>query len=252
MERQWCDDGLHRPRGFLHKKIFGGISGAVGALLGGGNPLAGAVRGFVQGGSRGRPAPRAPAVPVIPVSRPQRVPTIDTIPGGNRIQPTRTFAGQRAITRAPKPTQFAPPAPVGGGGGNGQQPCPPNTVPDPRGRGFCVSPISPLGAETLGGEAIMGRFGPAMVPGSVIRDIATCDAGMALGKDGLCYDHLPNRDRKYPRGRRPLLTGGDMRAISRARRAGNRLANTKNDLVAIGMLKPAPTKRRKKKAVPTC
>lgn len=154
-----------------------------------------------------------------PVSRAPRIPWEAAIPGG------------RSLT---------------GGGG----PCRPGTVLAPS--GHCVAPTSPFGVSQLGGEALVGRFGPAMVPGSVLRDVATCDRGMVLGKDGLCYDHLPNRDRLYPRGRRPLLTGGDMKAISRARRAGNRLANAKSDLVAIGMLKPAGARRRKKKATPAC
>lgn len=174
------------------------------------------------------------------------------IPGIGAIgAAARAFSGGRG---GPIPASFPPRTNFAGAvpGGKVTGPCLPGTVPDPMGRGFCVTPTSPLGASTLGGETMEGRFGPAMVPGSVLRDVATCDRGMVLGKDGLCYDRLPNRDRLYPRGRRPLLTGGDMKAISRARRAGNRLANAKSDLVAIGMLKPAPSKRRKKRAVATC
>lgn len=147
--------------------------------------------------------------------------------------PTRTFAG----------------ATPGGGrtGGNG---CPSGTTRDPQGRGFCVSRTSALGQRTLGGTVVEGLYGPAFVPSSELRDVAVCPPGFALGKDDLCYDGLANRKRKYPRGRRPLLTGGDMNAISRAKRAGTRLANAKTDLVAIGMLKAAAPKRRKKKAIP--
>jgi len=174
------------------------------------------------------------------------------IPGASVISGlARKFAGGGAPPVPTFPQTFPSSVPIssvipGGPGG----PCSPGTVMSPS--GFCVAPTSSFGVSQLSGNAILGRFGPAMVPGSVLRDIATCDRGMVLGKDGLCYDHLPNRDRLYPRGRRPLLTGGDMKAISRARRAGNRLATVKSDLVAIGMLKPAGTRKRKKKAVPTC
>lgn len=151
-------------------------------------------------------------------------------------------------TTFPPRKQFSAVVPGRQAGG----PCLPGTVPDPQGRGFCVAPTSPFGSRTLGGGAVEGRYGPAAVPGSRITDVATCDRGMVLGKDGLCYANLANRNRLYPRGRRALLTGGDMRAISRARRAGNRLANAKSDLVAIGMLKSASPRRRKKKTATVC
>ncbi len=134
-------------------------------------------------------------------------------------------------------------------GANGRA-CPRGTVWD-RPTGACVSPRSPFGREQREGTAVMGRYGAAEVPFDETRLVMVCPTGTALGKDDLCYAHLPNRDRKYPRGRRPLLTGGDMRSISRARRAGNRLANAKSDLIAIGMLKaPSRRKRRKKPSVP--
>lgn len=200
-----------RERGFFHKKVLGLISKVTSALP---LPGAGVVSTITRHLAGGGPAPS-------PASRP------------------------------PWPGLQWPPLAFGGGGGGGAvgpNGCPPGTRRSPRGN--CISPISPRGAEVFHGEAVMGRFGPAQVPGSQLRDVAICPTGMALGKDGLCYDHLPNRDRKYPRGRRPLLTGGDMRSISVARRAGNRLANAKTDLIAIGMLKSSTPRRRKKKAVP--
>jgi len=215
-------------RQFLHKKIFGAVAKLSGILPIPGANIIGTAARFLGGGG----APKAPFG--IPQTFAPKQSFTQTIPGAS-------------------PSFGIPGISFGGGTGpNGTAPCKPGTVPDPQGRGFCISPKSPFGAQELGGQAIMGRFGPAMVPGSVIRDIATCDTGMVLGKDSLCYDHLPNRDRLYPRGRRPLLTGGDMKAISRARRAGVRLANAKNDLVAIGMLKPASPRRRKKKAAAAC
>lgn len=116
-------------------------------------------------------------------------------------------------------------------------------------QGLCVEPTSPFGAQEFQGEAIMGRFGAAIVPGSRITDIAVCPYGMALGKDRLCYDHLPNRDRLYPRGRRPLLTGGDMRAISRASSAGKKLDRTNARLRGLGLMKPEAVRKRKTKKI---
>lgn len=200
-------------REFVHRRILGGISAISGIL-----PIPGAATvSRITGALAGSRAPRQKPS-VIPQTFEQTIPVATAFPG--------------------RPLNL---------GGNGD--CPGTLRRNPK-TGNCIEPTSPRGAEVFLGEAVVGRFGAAIVPGSVIRDIATCGRGMVLGKDGLCYDHLPNRDRLYPRGRRPLLTGGDMKAISRARRAGNRLATAKSDLVAIGMLKPAAPRRRKKKSVP--
>lgn len=132
---------------------------------------------------------------------------------------------------------------------NGTRPCMPPLIRSPAGN--CIAPTSPRGAELFASEAIAGQYGAGYIAGSRITDVATCPRGTVLGKDGVCYANLPNKNRLYPRGRRPLLTGGDMRAISRARTAGNRLANAKSDLIAIGMLKAAgPRKKRKRPVVP--
>jgi len=233
-------------RGFLHKSKFGRIfTGAIGTILpkvpvlGTALGIADVGLGFIRGGGRRggrgfgrRPRPATP----IPVTFEPIVDFPTVVPG---VLPEN-------IVGTP-----------GGGGGSGgsftplhENGCDPPFVMDPR--GFCVGPTSPLGAATRGGDAINGRFGPAQVPGSRIVDVAKCERGMVLGKDGLCYDNLPNKNRLYPRGRRPLLTGGDMRAISRARTAGNKLANAKSDLIAIGMLKAAGPRKRRKKTPTTC
>lgn len=101
------------------------------------------------------------------------------------------------------------------------------------------------------GEAVVGQYGAALVPGSRIIDRAVCLPGMVLGTDSLCYNsyRFPNRQRMWPRGRKPLLTGGEMRAISIASRAATRLTNTAQRMHEIGLLKkPITTRRRKKKA----
>jgi len=75
---------VNRPndeRAFVHKRILGGVSGAFGALISGGNPILGAVGGFTLGGSsRGT------------IQRPQLAPAL---PRGFRVQvPTPGFAGK--------------------------------------------------------------------------------------------------------------------------------------------------------------
>lgn len=126
--------------------------------------------------------------------------------------------------------------------------------------GKCVPPFlgdrpGPDGVPVLGpgtpvGDAVMGRFGAALTPGSRIIDRAVCLRGMVLATDGLCYNRsqIKNSDRQWPRGRRPLLSGGDMRAISIAARAASRLTRTAQRLQDIGLIqKPIVRKARKKK-----
>jgi len=93
------------------------------------------------------------------------------------------------------------------------------------------------------GEAIMGRFGAGYMPGSMVVDRAVCLPGDVVGQDGLCYPKscLKNTERAWPAGRRPLLTGGEMRAISTASRAAGRLTRTHKRLEKMGML--AKTKK---------
>jgi len=98
--------------------------------------------------------------------------------------------------------------------------------------------------RTRMGEATMGRYGAAMVPDMLAISRADCTfdgtvRGLILGDDGLCYNksQLSNKERKWPRGRRPLLTGGEMRAISIAARAAGRVSRTTKRLADIGMLK---------------
>jgi len=103
-----------------------------------------------------------------------------------------------------------------------------------------------IGAGLPVGEAVMGRYGAALMPGSKIIDRAVCLPGMVLGDDDKCYNRgqLKNSERMWPRGRRPLLTGGDMRAIGIAARAGARLERTTKRLQKIGMMKkPAPRRK---------
>jgi len=114
--------------------------------------------------------------------------------------------------------------------------------------GKCVAPFigdKPGRDDQPVGEAVMGRYGAGLVPGSQIVDRAVCLKGMRLGDDGLCYNNsqVSNKQRMWPAGRKPLLSGGDMRAISVAARAGRRLEGATKRLQRMGMMKK-PTSRR--------
>jgi len=96
------------------------------------------------------------------------------------------------------------------------------------------------------GEAVMGRYGAGLRPGSMVIDRAVCLKGMQLGNDGICYNksQISNKQRQWPAGRKPLLSGGDMRAISIAARAGRRLEGATKRLQKLGMIKKATSSRR--------
>jgi len=118
--------------------------------------------------------------------------------------------------------------------------------------GACRFPGSPADRDINGqmespvGEAVMGRYGAALVPGNRAIQRAVCLPGMQLGDDGFCYNKgsISNRQRMWPKGRAPLLTGGQMRAISIAATAGRRLERTTKRLQKIGLMKK-PASRRK-------
>ncbi len=96
------------------------------------------------------------------------------------------------------------------------------------------------------GEAKMGRFGAGLEP--AIRDVMTriCPRGAVLAVDGLCYNRrdIRNSERAWPRGRRPLLTGGEMRCISVASSAAKKLQRKQKQLEQLGLLKRPSRARR--------
>jgi len=100
-------------------------------------------------------------------------------------------------------------------------------------------PGGATGFEVPAGDAVMGRFGAALEPFEKVRSISTCLPGMVLGMDGFCYDKraITNRERMWPKGTAPLLTGGDMSCIRKAARAAGRLQRTTKRLQKIGLLK---------------
>jgi len=103
------------------------------------------------------------------------------------------------------------------------------------------------------GDAVMGRYGAALVPGNMVVNRAVCLRGMQLGDDDLCYNRgqITNKQRAWPRGRKPLLTGGEMRAISIAATAGRRLERTAKRLQKIGLMKKPPPRRKAITSGPT-
>jgi hypothetical protein len=106
----------------------------------------------------------------------------------------------------------------------------------------------------MGGVAVMGRHGAALVPTTETRVQRECLPGMVLGNDDLCYNRrdIRNSDRKYPKGRAPLLTGGERNAISKAARAAKKIARTTKQLQKLGMLpkpKSAPKKQKQQQLI---
>ena len=98
------------------------------------------------------------------------------------------------------------------------------------------------------GDAVRGRYGAALEPGIMTIDRAVCLPGMQLGKDGLCYNKgaIKNSERLWPAGRKPLLTGGEMRAINVAAGAGRRLQSATKRLQGLGLMKKASPRRTPK------
>ncbi len=255
--------------GFVHKSFIGRAVGRVAGTVTRALPVVsqlrtgiealGTARRLIRGRDPMLPMQPAFAAPTIPFRQPARAvgprefTARPSIAGEAEKQLGRAAKfGEPAMVTGPSvfgprrgfaPSGIAPPTIPGFGPGvNGD--CPRGTQRDPR--GFCVSPISPVGAEAFMGEAIAGQFGAAFVPGSQIVDRATCMRGMVLGSDGLCYNRgqISNRQRMWPAGRKPLLTGGQMNAISIASRAARRLESTTKRLQRLGMMKKPAAARR--------
>ena len=197
-------------RGFIHKRIIGFAKG----FITGGGPIGGVVGALIPGG-RGDPGCPGTQVRVEGVCRP----TPDSA-GGCPVGFIKRGDVCMPILAGEKQT---------GLGALGQR----------------LIPGGETGRFEFG-EAIMGRYGPALVPAGRALEVSVCPPGAILGNDGLCYNRgtITNRQRKWPRGRRPLLTGGDMRCISIAAAAAKKLQGKQKQLQALGMLK-TPTRRPK-------
>jgi len=261
-------------RNFLHKKLLG----IAGALLPG--PLGVGARfiGSRFGGRRGRPvqpvlrAPPTsrfggrrplPAPAVQPAFQPvvltTRAPTRPVLPRTLTARPGPDSSAGKQLGRilkfSPDPTPVAPaiagsPCRTGESarccqlrnGGFREQAQWQRECGVAGGNG--VDPDEPDGFPA--GDAINGRYGAAFAPRSMMIDRAVCDRGMQLADDGLCYNRsqITNKQRMWPAGRKPLLTGGDMRSIATAARAGRRLEGARKRLEKLGMMKKSSSRRR--------
>ena len=228
-------------RGFLHKSFIGKAIGGVAKRVITATPVGAAAftaAKFVK--SRLTP-PRSQTARVTQTSQAQKELGAGLKFPGFDVQPVSfTTDVFRPRTRG-----FRPPRRINGGREMQPGPCDFPMVRDSEGR--CRSPTSgEFGGEQFGvGAAVMGRYGAALEPGSMIVDRAICLPGMQLGDDGLCYNkaQISNKQRMWPAGRKPLLSGGDMRAISIAARAGRRLEGATKRLQKMGMMKKATPRR---------
>ncbi len=203
-------------RGFVHKRIGKFLKGPLGeAALGIGTSF---VSGLVGGRGKSRP----------------------TVP---RTQTSRVTGFSDAEKELGRSIKFG-----GNGGGRGSGggrvlggeigSCPRGFRPD-----FITGICEPAAGQEFG-EAVMGRYGAGLVPGSRLIDRAVCLSGMVVGDDGICYNRaqISNKQRMWPAGRKPLLTGGEMNAIRIADRAKGRVARTAKRLG----IQPASSRRRKR------
>lgn len=120
------------------------------------------------------------------------------------------------------------------------------------GHGHFFTAAQATAAAGFVGEAVMGRYGAGLVAEEETRLMHTCLPGMVLGDDGICYNkgQVPNKRRMWPKGRKPLLTGGEMNAITIAARAARRVKSTTKKLQSLGMLE-RPRPRLRPKPLPT-
>ena len=211
------------PRGFpgqlsfIHKRIGAAIKGTIVSAVTGGNPLVGGFGGFIG----------------------------PTGPPKQSSAPTTALGQCAAINRA-RATKGLPPRTVADcmrrleGSGTFAPTVMASTF-DPSDFGHGTAP------EDFG-EAVMGRFGAALVPASVATTTLRCPRGAVLGIDNLCYNKrdLHKDQRKWVPGRKPLLTGGDLNAISRAARAARKMATQTKRLQLLGLMPKSATTKRKK------
>lgn len=237
--------------------VHGRIKRAIGGFIKGGlNPVS-AATAFLA------PAPRSRQVPSVFRIRPPGLRASNRSIVRNALAPVVRRPVSRALTARPGPASAAEKE-LGrerkfGGSRIGNTFFNPPKIFDrcfppwfDDGSGGCTLDLIPggggggTGADRDIGEPVMGQYGAAEMPGNMVVNRAICRPGMVLGDDGFCYNRsqISNKQRQWPRGRRPLLTGGDMRAISTAARAGKRLEGATKRLQKIGLMKkPAPRQK---------
>jgi len=241
----------HRERlrdesGFIHKKIGGFIGGlpVIGGIakeILGGVPLVGGLaQDFFFGGVPGTQAGCPPGF----IASPTGCVPLARVGGGG--QPITSggigslFGGGIADLLRRKRLGGAPALP----------PTIAPRLPAFRGNGLALG-----GGGSLNGRvprpdvptlAVTGQFGAGFEASIVSREMRLCPPKTVLGVDGVCYNRrdLRNDERAWPRGRRPLLTGGEMRAVSTASAAAKKLQRKQKQLQELGLLpKPQRTRR---------
>jgi len=82
------------------------------------------------------------------------------------------------------------------------------------------------------GAAVKGIYGVGLVPRVEVQTVRRCPRGMALGKDGVCYEGLGRNSKKraWPMGMKPLLTPGERNAIRIAGRVAGKLKRSQKTL----------------------
>lgn len=138
---------------------------------------------------------------------------------------------------------------LGGGGGSSQSTgsCPPGYKPN--GQGGCT--IEGMGGWLPGDigrpdvvwTPVNGRYGAGITPMAVQSQRMWCPAGYKLGKDNVCYECLPKSQRKWNPGTKPMLTGGDLNAIRRAKRLQKRVKS----MAKLFPSSPRPAAPRRKR-----
>jgi len=237
-------------RGFIHKKVGRFLGGAARTATGIVSQLgipvvsgvAGTVGRFIPGGRQTSLSPLPRSTPGSAFNRFLDTTLTNIVEcGAGFIQGPLGICIPIPGAGTPEIVPGLPPLPTGGGGVG----VIPGTVPE----GFaCRSlPGGEKVCDMVFGGAVMGRYGAALQPAQGNTWINRCPTGTVLGKDGLCYNKrdISNSERKWPKGRAPLLTGGQMRAIGVASTAAKKLERTTKRLQAMGMMKkPSRTSRK--------
>jgi len=218
----------NEERHFVHRRIIGGITG----LIGGGAP--GAIAGFLTGGGGGS------GVSAGTLERERT--NAQLLAAGLPLKGGESLGTY--LAGIPENLQILAMNILGIGGGDNGVPggeCEPPLVFNGR---FCEFPGSPAGGM---GELRKGRYGPAEEPFFETRNVRSCLAGFILGDDKLCYKKgtITNKQRLWPKGTAPLLTGGEMSAIRKAARAAAKFERVGKRLRGMGLVAPPRQKRKK-------
>lgn len=226
-------------RGFLHKKILGLAGTVAGFIPGVGEALgvAKGIKGFI-GGGKARPTEEKNLGRQLKFGNGN---------GARRCPPGQVWRAGAGYVDGCYPITSTVGTTKGPGGADG---CiVPGMRRDQYGkcRFYLGERSGPNGGAPMG-DAVMGMHGAGMQPGIASIERAVCGKKMVLGDDGICYHktQISNKERMWPRGRRPLITGGEMNAATIAARVGARLDRTASKLREKGLMKPLPKPRQAK------